>query len=201
MCDTKNGLELTRLSLVDGNGFLLLDMYVRPALPITDYRSQWSGVTADIMDNVTHTLQEAQVALLRLVPKETILVGHSLDSDLRAMRVSHCLCIDTAVLYPHPKKFPYRNSLRFLASTYLNLTIQANNGSGHSSIEDARTAMQLVNLKVEKGPSFGVPKASSRCSIFTHMSGCCSSLLCWTNDEDWRHMKDAIGLTTKVFIM
>ena len=49
MCDTAAGLELTRLTLVDQFGRVLLDTYVRPHLPIVNYRSQWSGITADTL--------------------------------------------------------------------------------------------------------------------------------------------------------
>jgi hypothetical protein len=33
----------------------------------------------------------------------SILVGHSLESDLKALRSCHPLCIDTALVYHHPR--------------------------------------------------------------------------------------------------
>ena len=41
-------------------------------------------------------------------------------------------------------------SLRWLAEKHLGQSIQTNE-SGHDSIEDAKTAMSLVKLKLEKG--------------------------------------------------
>jgi RNA exonuclease 1 len=32
-----------------------------------------------------------------------ICTGHSLDSDLKAMKISHMKCVDTSVIFPHPK--------------------------------------------------------------------------------------------------
>ena len=187
MCDTRRGLELTRVSLTDPYGSTVLDMFVRPSDPITNYRTQWSGITADIMDAVSHTLEEVQLAILRLVCKETILVGHSLDSDLKALRLCHRRCIDTSLLYPHPKSFPFRNKLKFLAQKYLNLNIQSNR-SGHDSIEDARAAMQLVHLKVERGPTFGVPKDLCRKPILSGHGDQCAASFIWSKDECWGRM-------------
>ena len=31
------------------------------------------------------------------------MVGHSLENDLKALRVVHAKVLDTAVLFPHPK--------------------------------------------------------------------------------------------------
>lgn len=58
MCDTKNGLELTRVSLVSLSGELLLDTFVKPADEIVDYRSQWSGVTSEVLRCVTHSIEQ-----------------------------------------------------------------------------------------------------------------------------------------------
>jgi len=42
-------------------------------------------------------------------------VGHSIDSDLRALKLVHRRVIDTAALYPHPKGAPLKQSLKALA--------------------------------------------------------------------------------------
>lgn len=148
MCDTSKGLEVTRLSMVDQYGRVLLDTFVVPDEPIVDYRSQWSGITPQTLAGVTVTTRQARLAFLRLVTAETVLVGHSLDSDLKALQVCHMRCVDTALLYPHPRGFPLRRKLKVLAETYLKIRIQRAGKAGHDSVEDARAAMQLVNLKV-----------------------------------------------------
>ena len=70
------------------------------------------------------------MALLRLFSSSTILIGHSLDSDLRALRLVHGKCVDTALIYPHPRGFPMRLKLKKLAEDYLQLRIQNNTAKG-----------------------------------------------------------------------
>jgi hypothetical protein len=52
-----------------------------------------------------------------------------LDSDLKALHITHTQCVDTAILFPHPRGFPYRIKLKELAETYLNITIQRNHSN------------------------------------------------------------------------
>jgi hypothetical protein len=81
--------------------------------------------------------------------RPAILVGHSLVSDLSALRIVHTRVIDTTVLYPHPSSLPYRQSLRNLARMHLGRAIQSGNG-GHDSAEDALAALHLVLLHLHK---------------------------------------------------
>lgn len=55
------------------------------------------------------------------------LLGHSLDSDLKALKICHTKCLDSSILYPHPRGFPFRLKLKELAETHLNIIIQRNN--------------------------------------------------------------------------
>jgi RNA exonuclease 1 len=77
--------------------------------------------------------------VLRAVTAETILIGHSLENDLRALKIVHMKCIDTCVMYPHPKGFPYRQSLKFIAKKYLEIDIQSYKTPAVESIEGAET--------------------------------------------------------------
>ena len=58
MCRSDLGEELTRVSVLDRDGAVLLDCLVRPAGTVLDYRTQYSGVTADMLQDVTTTLQQ-----------------------------------------------------------------------------------------------------------------------------------------------
>lgn len=91
-----------------------------------------------------------QEEFLKIVHKETILVGHSLENDLLALKISHGLVIDTAILYKHPRGAAYKTALRVLARKFLSSEIQKSE-YGHDSIEDARAAMELALLKIRHG--------------------------------------------------
>ena len=48
---------------------------------------RFSGVTAESLHGVTTTIHEVQAVLLSMIHRDTILVGHSLESDLKATKV------------------------------------------------------------------------------------------------------------------
>ncbi len=153
MCTTEVGLELTRISLVDEKCKVLYDTFVKPDNQILDYNTKFSGITADTLVGVTTTLKQVQEKLMELCGDDTILVGHSLENDLRACKIVHTKIIDTAIIYPHQRGPPYKNALRYLVSKFLRREMQR--ATGHCSVDDASACMQLVKLKLARGPLFG----------------------------------------------
>lgn len=158
MCKTSDTVfELTRISIVDWDNRVILDELVKPPRPITDYLTQYSGITKEKLDPVSTTLQDIQRKLLEIVTKRTIIVGHSLNSDFNALKFTHPYIIDTSIIFPHPRGPPLRSALKYLTQKYLNREIQAKTGSsGHDSIEDARAVLDLVKQKCQKGIAWGM---------------------------------------------
>lgn len=156
---------------------VLYDVYVKPTKNITDYRTEYSGITSDHLardDAVTFEVCRSKVISM-LKPTEdrvVVLVGHALKNDFQVLRYWHpsSLVRDTACykpfMSPVRKRF-FPKKLSFLAEEHLGIKIQNNNcefdinfgdhGSvgedeheeGHSSIEDSAAAL-LLYKKVSK---------------------------------------------------
>ncbi|KAI9217599.1 hypothetical protein BC828DRAFT_390749 [Blastocladiella britannica] len=171
MCDDEDGMVLARISIVNEAGKTVLDTLVKPNKPILDYKTQYSGITAKLMEGVTTTLADVQAKVLEIVTSQTILIGHSLENDFRAMQMAHPFVIDTAISYGPASggrsTVMHKPSLKQLARIHLSRDIQmresvaaveAQGGDaslGHCSIEDALACMDLVKLKIARGMQYG----------------------------------------------
>ncbi|XP_018320896.1 RNA exonuclease 1 homolog [Agrilus planipennis] len=149
MCYTTKGLELTRVTIVNPECQTVYETLVKPMNPIIDYNTRFSGITKDQMDRTATTILQVQANILHLCNSKTILIGHSLESDMRALKIIHNTIVDTSVLFPHKLGLPHKRALRVLASEYLQKIIQ-NDMSGHDSAEDALTCMELVIWKIKE---------------------------------------------------
>lgn len=149
MCYTVRGLELTKVTVVAVDGRLVYDSYVKPDFEIVDYNTRFSGITAkDMKKYGTKKLREVQNDLMGFISANTILIGHGLENDLRALKIVHNLVVDTAYSFPHFNGLPYRRSLRNLTSSILKREIQS--GHGHNSYEDASACMELMLWRVRR---------------------------------------------------
>ncbi|EPR60098.1 exonuclease [Toxoplasma gondii GT1] len=151
---TKLGTEVGRVSVIDSNGTALLDVFVRPKGPIIDYLTRFSGLEERHLASAELSLEDVHRRLSQILPPEAVLVGHSLENDLHALKLVHLRCIDTSILYPHAI-LGLKNSLKRLVNCFLPEQ-KLRRERGHDSLEDARATLNLAKLKVQRGPEFGV---------------------------------------------
>ncbi|KAJ8278556.1 hypothetical protein GJAV_G00088870 [Gymnothorax javanicus] len=149
MCYTKQGLELTRVTVINSELRVVYDTFVKPESKVVDYNTRFSGVTAEDLENTTISLRDIQAVLLSMFSADSILIGHSLESDLFALKLIHSTVVDTAIVFPHRLGLPYKRALRNLMADYLKRIIQ-DNVEGHDSSEDASACMQLMIWKIRE---------------------------------------------------
>uniref|UniRef100_A0A8R1E0D9 Exonuclease domain-containing protein n=1 Tax=Caenorhabditis japonica TaxID=281687 RepID=A0A8R1E0D9_CAEJA len=142
---TLNGMECGRVSLVDHKGTVTVDVTVLPAYPIIDFNYDFSGLSMADMHNAI-SLEDCRRRLFEFINKDTLLIGHSLESDLKALRLVHENVLDTSILFAAQKRSGKQTklSLKNLAAAHLGKVIQGG-AVGHSSVEDAAICMELLS--------------------------------------------------------
>uniref|UniRef100_A0A8C0FDZ2 Exonuclease domain-containing protein n=1 Tax=Bubo bubo TaxID=30461 RepID=A0A8C0FDZ2_BUBBB len=149
MCYTTHGLELTRVTVVDAKLQVVYDSFVKPDGKVVDCDKRLSGVTKDDLKNTTTSFQSVQAILLNLFSADTILIGHSLENDLFALKLIHDRVVDTSVVFPYRLGLPHKIELRCLMADYLR-RIHQDDGDGHNSRQDAIACMELILWKVKE---------------------------------------------------
>ncbi|XP_076582912.1 RNA exonuclease 1 homolog [Chaetodon auriga] len=149
MCYTKQGLELTRVTVIDSEMKVIYDTFVKPESKVVDYNTRFSGVTEEDLESATISLRDVQAVLLSMFSAESILIGHSLESDLLALKLIHSSVVDTAIVFPHRLGLPYKRALKNLMADHLKRIIQ-DNVEGHDSSEDASACMELMIWKIKE---------------------------------------------------
>ncbi|XP_072019782.1 LOW QUALITY PROTEIN: apoptosis-enhancing nuclease-like [Amphiura filiformis] len=140
---------LGRCSIVDYDGEVVYDKYVKPDSPITDYRTPWSGIAEEHITNHAIPFEQAKQNISQIL-KDKIVIGHDLRNDFRVLQLEHPQddIRDTS---------SYRG-LRYMAGldgkkrsvglkAMTNRLIRKQIQKGpHCSVEDARAAMSLYRL-------------------------------------------------------
>jgi len=146
MVSTTVGSELCRVTMIDYKGNTCYETLVLPGNKIIDYNTRFSGIKESDLIGVKTTLRDVQAQLLFKIDAKDILIGHSLESDLRAVKLLHSTVVDTSVVFPHKMGPPFKRALRTLAVEQIRRIIQ-NDVDGHDSKEDALACLDIMKLK------------------------------------------------------
>lgn len=143
-----------RVCLVDEEENVLFQTYVKPQLPVTDYRFDITRIKAEHLVDAMPVKEAAErvkqilyngetVSRVRLIGgKAKLLVGHGLDHDLQCLMLEYPsnLTRDTSKYPPLRKTGKTSHSLNYLTKRLLGYQIQ--NGH-HDPCEDAIASMRL----------------------------------------------------------
>ncbi|KAG2371155.1 uncharacterized protein HKW66_Vig0213290 [Vigna angularis] len=148
-------LELcARVCLVDQDENLIFHTYVKPQLPVTNYRYDITGLTEEHLRNAM-PLNEVKEKVCKILyngenlgkirlngGKARLLVGHDLAHDLYCLNMHYPdhMLRDTAKYRPLMKTNLVSHSLKYLTRTYLGYDIQSGT---HDPYEDCVSVMRL----------------------------------------------------------
>ncbi|XP_065188027.1 apoptosis-enhancing nuclease-like [Sycon ciliatum] len=139
--------ELARCSIVDVNGKCIMDEYVLPQHPITDYRTRFSGIRPRHMKKAVR-FKSVQRRVTRIL-RDSLLVGHALRNDLGVLALKHPKeSVRDTERCKQLRLVPDLDeavtpSLRRLARHHLQRIIQ---DGEHDSVVDARATMELYRM-------------------------------------------------------
>ncbi|XP_059451378.1 RNA exonuclease 4-like [Corylus avellana] len=145
-----------RVCLIDESENIIFHTYVKPTLPVTNYRYETTGIRPEYLRDAMPLKQvqrKIQDFLCNGEPmwkirpkggKARILVGHGLDHDLDSLQIEYpaIMIRDTAKYPPLMKTSKLSNSLKYLTQAYLGYEIQT---GIQEAYEDCVATMKLYN--------------------------------------------------------
>lgn len=144
MIETNLGDECARLTVVNESGQEIMNQFFRPLGDIIDLRTEVSGIRQEDIDSAKTTSYEVVAALSKIASQRTIIIGHSLENDFRAMKLIHKRVIDTSLVYNRDCQYPHKPGLAKLYQRYIKRPFRVGLTTGHDSAEDARAALELA---------------------------------------------------------
>ncbi|CAH8305759.1 unnamed protein product [Eruca vesicaria subsp. sativa] len=141
---------LVRVGAVDRHGKVFLDQFVKPDKPIVDYRTAITGVTANDIEKVTLSVADIQRELQPHLSNGAILVGHSLNKDMKVLKIDHPKVIDTALVFKFSNARNSRKpSLNDLYKAVFGKEVRKE-GVSHNCVHDAEASMNIALAFIKK---------------------------------------------------
>ncbi|KAJ5119111.1 hypothetical protein N7526_010748 [Penicillium atrosanguineum] len=153
-----NCRELAYLTAVDFlTNEILIDNYVQPTKRVWSWNTRYSGISCAEMNRARaegralNGWQHARQVLWEYVDADTVLMGHSLQNDLKVLGFYHSRIVDSqiltseavSILLPSDMALTRRWGLKTLAKELLEDDIQVGK-KGHSALEDTLATRDVV---------------------------------------------------------
>jgi DNA polymerase III epsilon subunit-like protein len=145
--NNKTKSALARCSIVSYNRTVLFDEYIKPTLPIVDYRTRWSGIRPKHM--ATAVSMDTAIPAIKHILTGKILVGHALQEDFSVLGFTHPrndirdTSLNKEIRMSAGLPIGSPPSLKKLAHILLDRVIQK---GPHDSVQDAVTALDIYRL-------------------------------------------------------
>ncbi|CAK9308893.1 unnamed protein product [Citrullus colocynthis] len=155
-----------KVCLIDESENVIFYSYVKPIIPVTNYRYETVGIRPEHIRDAMPLKQvqkKIQDILYNGGEKARILVGHCVEDDLKRLQIGYpsAMIRDTANYPPLMKTSKLCNSLKYLAQVYLGFELQ--NGI-QDPYEECIVAMRLYKRmrsqvhRIEKHPMASDPQ-------------------------------------------
>ncbi|KAG2311631.1 hypothetical protein Bca52824_023188 [Brassica carinata] len=129
---------------------VILDQFVKPDKPIVDYRTAITGVTAHDIESATVSVLDIQKELQPYLSNGAILVGHSLNKDMKVLKIDHPKVIDTALVFKFSNARNSRKpSLNDLYKAIFGKEVRKE-GVSHNCVHDAAAAIDIALAFIKK---------------------------------------------------
>lgn len=109
-------------------------------MPISDCKTDIHGISEDQLKVVSFSLRHAQAFLMNICSSDTIIIGHAVHNDFKALRFDHRNVIDTAYLYSIENEPGASASIRDISDQALGVKLP----DIHDSVLDSRASLQAA---------------------------------------------------------
>ncbi|XP_021900215.1 RNA exonuclease 4-like [Carica papaya] len=161
-----------RVCITDEYNNIIFHSYVKPPIPVTNYRYEITGIRAEYLRDAMSLRQVKKKIqdflcngepMWKIRPKAgraRILVGHGLDHDLDRLQIEYpsLMIRDTAKYPPLMKTSKLSNSLKYLTQAYLGYEIQ--NGIQEPYEECVATMRLYMRMRNQSHKKEDYPLAS-----------------------------------------
>lgn len=143
---------LARCSVVDYNSNVIEDIYVKPDIYVTDYRTRYSGITPKHLRSPSCVNFKVAQKRIATAIENKIVIGHSVDIDLGVLGLrvpcNHLIDIKSIsainkLMVDNGWEYKGGFSLKKLTKTLLKRNIQVKT---HCSVEDASATMEVFKI-------------------------------------------------------